>query len=150
MQLIDIKSMTAEELQSFVTDCGLPKFRAAQIGGWLQKGVTEFGQMKNISGELRQFLESRYYISVATIEKKLVSRYDKTVKYLFSLNDGECVEAVIMHYKHGVHVHFHTGRLQNGLHLLRNGQKRFFTRPCPVRDACADRSRAARLKAARS
>ena len=100
--MTDIKSMTPDELRTQLTGAGFPKFRAEQVGGWLQKGVTEFGQMKNISGELRQFLESRYYISVATIEKKLVSRYDKTVKYLFSLNDGECVEAVIMHYKHGV------------------------------------------------
>ena len=100
--MTDIKSLTPDELRTQLTGAGFPKFRAEQVGGWLQKGVTEFGQMKNISGELRQFLESRYYISVATIEKKLVSRYDKTVKYLFSLNDGECVEAVIMHYKHGV------------------------------------------------
>ncbi|MEE0674899.1 MAG: 23S rRNA (adenine(2503)-C(2))-methyltransferase RlmN, partial [Ruminococcus sp.] len=41
------------------------------------------------------------YISVATIEKKLESRYDKTVKYLFAFNDGEKVEAVVMSYRHG-------------------------------------------------
>lgn len=100
--MIDIKSLKPDELQTQLTEAGFQKFRANQVSGWLQKGVTGFSQMKNISGELRQFLESRYYISVATIEKKFVSRYDKTVKYLFSLNDGECVEAVIMHYKHGV------------------------------------------------
>ena len=41
------------------------------------------------------------YISVANIEKKLVSRYDKTVKYLFCLNDGEYIESVVMTYRHG-------------------------------------------------
>ena len=104
MQLIDIKSMTAEELQSFVTDCGLPKFRAAQIGGWLQKGVSDFDEMRNLPVEIRERLKTSCYISVANIEKKLVSRYDKTVKYLFSFNDGECVESVLMRYHHGVSV----------------------------------------------
>ncbi len=49
----------------------------------------------------RTFLKRSCYISVANIEKKLISRYDKTVKYLFSFNDGECVESVVMSYKHG-------------------------------------------------
>ena len=99
--MTDIKSLTPDELRTQLTGAGFPKFRAEQVGGWLQKGVTEFGQMKNISGELRQFLESRYYISVATIEKKLVSAYDNTVKYLFRLHDGAHIESVVMHYKYG-------------------------------------------------
>ena len=57
--------------------------------------------MRNIPADLRNFLKTSCYISVATIEKKQVSRYDKTVKYLFSFADGECVEAVLMNYKHG-------------------------------------------------
>ena len=57
--------------------------------------------MRNIPADLKAFLKSSSYISVANIEKKLVSRYDKTVKYLFSFNDGECVESVVMSYKHG-------------------------------------------------
>jgi 23S rRNA (adenine2503-C2)-methyltransferase len=35
------------------------------------------------------------------VEKKLVSQIDGTVKYLFALHDGECVESVLMRYKHG-------------------------------------------------
>ena len=79
--------MTLDELTEFVTENGFPKFRAKQIYDWLYKNVTDFDNMS--------------YISVANIEKKLVSRYDKTVKYLFSFNDGECVESVVMSYKHG-------------------------------------------------
>ena len=102
--MIDIKSMTRDELQSFITEQGFPRFRADQIGGWLNKGVTEFDEMRNIPAELRKKLKSICYISVAIIEKKQVSRYDKTVKYLFSFNDGECVEAVLMDYHHGMSI----------------------------------------------
>ena len=97
--LVDIKSLNDEELENFVTDGGFPKFRAKQIRLWLSKNVVSFDEMRNISTDLRDFLKTSSYISVANIEKKLVSRYDKTVKYLFSFNDGECVEAVVMSYK---------------------------------------------------
>ena len=99
--LTDIKSMTLSEIESFVTSNNYPKFRAKQIKQWLTKGVSSFDEMKNIPNDLKQFLKTSCYISVANIEKKLVSRYDNTVKYLFSFNDGECVESVVMSYKHG-------------------------------------------------
>ena len=86
--------MTLDELTEFVTENGFPKFRAKQIYDWLYKNVTDFDNMRNIPADLKAFLKSSSYISVANIEKKLVSRYDKTVKYLFSFNDGECVESV--------------------------------------------------------
>lgn len=99
--LTDIKSMTLSELENYITENKFPKFRAKQIHGWLNKNITSFDEMKNIPSDLRVFLKTSCYISVANIEKKLVSRYDKTVKYLFAFNDGECVEAVVMSYKHG-------------------------------------------------
>ena len=98
---IDIKSMSLNELTEFVVQNGFPKYRANQIYGWLVKNVLYFDEMKNISSDLKDFLKTSCYISVANIEKKLVSRYDKTVKYLFSFSDGECVEAVVMSYNHG-------------------------------------------------
>ncbi len=99
--LVDIKSMNIDELTDFVTGNGFPKFRAKQIYGWLNKNVSSFDEMKNIPSDVRDFLQTSCYISVANIEKKLISRYDNTVKYLFVLNDGECVESVVMSYRHG-------------------------------------------------
>ena len=99
--MTDIKSLYFDELEKFITDNGYPRFRAKQISGWLQKGVGSFSEMRNLPENLIKFLSSSSYISVANIEKKLVSRYDKTVKYLFCLNDGEYVESVVMNYHHG-------------------------------------------------
>lgn len=99
--LVDIKSMTLSELTDFLVDNGFEKYRAKQVYDWLNKNVTSFDEMSNINAKLREFLKISCYISVAIIEKKLVSRYDKTVKYLFAFNDGECVESVVMNYKHG-------------------------------------------------
>lgn len=99
--MTDIKSLNLLELQEFVTKNNMPKFRAKQILSWLNHGVTNFDQMNNIPKELREKLKTICYISVANIEKKLVSRYDNTVKYLFKLYDGEYVESVVMSYHHG-------------------------------------------------
>ncbi len=99
--LVDLKSMTTAEICEFAVANNYPKFRGKQISEWLSKGVESFDEMKNLPSDLRQFLQTSCYISVANIAKKLVSRYDKTVKYLFSFYDSECVESVIMKYKHG-------------------------------------------------
>lgn len=99
--MIDIKSMYCNELEKYITDNDFPKYRAKQIFAWLNKGVESFEEMKNLPKNLIEFLSRSSYISVANIEKKLVSRYDKTVKYLFRLNDGEFVETVVMNYRHG-------------------------------------------------
>lgn len=88
MSLIDIKSLDLNELTDFVTENGFEKFRAKQIYQWLNKNVTSFDEMLNIPLKIKDFLKRSCYISVANIEKKLISRYDKTVKYLFSFNDG--------------------------------------------------------------
>ncbi len=98
----DIKSMSYAELESEMLELGEPKFRAKQIYSWLQKNQVEsFDEMTNISKILREKLRDNYEIYTCTIEKKLVSVYDETVKYLFKLHDGEYIESVVMKYKYG-------------------------------------------------
>ncbi len=102
MSLTDIKSFSREELTEYICGLGFPRFRADQIYSWLHlKGVSAFSEMTNLPKTMIEKLSSICYISVANIEKKLVSRYDNTIKYLFSFDDGECVEAVVMDYHHG-------------------------------------------------
>ncbi len=102
MSLTDIKSLNISELTELITQRGHQRFRADQIYSWLhQKHVDTFEEMTNIPKKLLSDLASICYISVANIEKKLVSSYDNTIKYLFSFPDGEYVEAVVMDYRHG-------------------------------------------------
>ena len=100
----DLKSLNFDELTALITENGFPKFRARQVADWLRKGAVSADEMRNIPSDLKNFIQNYCYISVATIEKKFVSRYDKTVKYLFAFADGECVESVVMHYRHGTSV----------------------------------------------
>lgn len=99
--LTDIKSMYEDELKEEFSKLGEPSYRAAQVYKWLHTGVKSFDEMTNIPRVLRQKLVENYYISSATIEKKLISAYDDTKKYLFSFADGETVESVLMSYHHG-------------------------------------------------
>ncbi len=98
----DIKSLTVDELKTELTSLGEKPFKATQIYSWLHKhNVNSFEEMTNISKDLRSELEKNYDIYTCAIEKKLVSVYDNTVKYLFRLNDGELIESVVMKYKYG-------------------------------------------------
>ena len=99
--MTDLKSLKTEEIQEFVVKHNFPKYRAEQIFRWINSGVSSFDEMNNIPKDLRSKLSEYYYISVVNIEKKQVSSYDNTVKYLFKFGDGECVESVVMSYHHG-------------------------------------------------
>ncbi|MBO4854573.1 MAG: 23S rRNA (adenine(2503)-C(2))-methyltransferase RlmN [Oscillospiraceae bacterium] len=99
--MIDLKSMLPEELASFFETLGEPAFRAKQVFTWLQKGVTSFDDMHNLPAALRRKLAERSYITAPQVARKQVSRLDGTVKYLWELRDGNCIETVLMRYHHG-------------------------------------------------
>ncbi len=101
MEKKDIRSMTREELIEDFVQFNEPKFRAEQVFKWISSGIEDFSQMTNISLELRQRLSEHYFIPTVTIVKKLTSKLDKTVKYLYKLYDGNYIESVLMEYKHG-------------------------------------------------
>lgn len=101
-QKTDIKSLSFMELEAFLTAQGQPAFRAKQIFDWLHaKQVVSFEQMTNLPKTLAAKLAEEAVITAHTVEKKLVSKIDGTVKYLFRLPDGEFCESVVMEYKHG-------------------------------------------------
>jgi 23S rRNA (adenine2503-C2)-methyltransferase len=98
---IDLKSMDLQEMESYFAQLGLPKFRAKQVFVWLHKGVTSFQDMTNLSKPLRSQLEEQCYITAPQVERKQVSQLDGTIKYLWKLRDGNCIETVLMRYQHG-------------------------------------------------
>ena len=102
--MIEIKSLTIDELKSALKEMGEKPFRAGQIFKWLHEGVESFEEMSNLSKDLRARLAENFLLTVPEVARKQVSRVDGTVKYLWRLRDGNCVESVLMHYEHGVSV----------------------------------------------
>lgn len=92
--------MTPQELEAFLTAAGQPRFRAKQVFAWLHRG-TPFSGMTNLPASLREYLEAHCEWRVPEIVCKQVSALDGTEKYLFRLIDGNCIESVLMRYKHG-------------------------------------------------
>ena len=99
--MTDIKSMTLEEITQACRDMGEPAFRGKQIFAWIHKGVTSFDGMSNLSKALREKLAAQFYITAPTVARKQMSKLDGTIKYLWELSDGNCIETVLMQYKHG-------------------------------------------------
>ncbi|MBM6869567.1 23S rRNA (adenine(2503)-C(2))-methyltransferase RlmN [Pseudoflavonifractor phocaeensis] len=99
--MTDIKSMNMPELTAFLKEMGQPAFRAKQIFSWMHRGVRSFDEMTNLSKDLRRTLNETCLLTVPTVERKQVSALDGTVKYLWKLSDGNCIETVLMRYKHG-------------------------------------------------
>ncbi len=97
---IDILSLSLGELTEEIIKIGEPKFRAKQIFEWISKGAWD-DEMKNIPKSLRQKLNEHFFFTLPVVERKLVSKIDGTVKYLFKLYDGELIESVFMRYQHG-------------------------------------------------
>ena len=99
--MVDIKSMTLEELTAWFKKQGEPAFRAKQVFQWLYRGVTSFEEMSNLSKNLRQKLSENCFITAPKVARKQESALDGTIKYLWELGDGNCIETVLMRYKHG-------------------------------------------------
>lgn len=97
----DLKSMTLAEMQDAFAAIGEPKFRAKQVFTWLHRGAVSFDAMTNLSKPLREKLDGLYYITAPSVARKQVSKLDGTIKYLWKLRDGNCVESVVMQYHHG-------------------------------------------------
>ena len=101
MQKTCISSYTLEQLAEQLKAMGQPAFRAKQIFHWLhQKLVTEFSAMTDQPKALLAKLEEEYYIAAPIIQRRQQSK-DGTVKYLFRLADGNCIETVVMRYNYG-------------------------------------------------
>lgn len=99
--MTDIKSMTEGELTSFFKGMGQPAFRARQVFTWLHRSVRSFDEMTDLSKPLRAQLAETCCITAPTVARKQVSKLDGTIKYLWELADGNCIETVLMQYHHG-------------------------------------------------
>ena len=96
-----LKSMTQEEIGAALKALGQPAFRAKQVFSWLHKGVRSYEEMTNLPKALRQTLETEYPLHIPRVVRKQESQKDGTIKYLWELSDGNCVETVLMRYHYG-------------------------------------------------
>ena len=80
----DLRSLTYEQLCEEVKAMGQPSFRAKQIYSWLhEKRAEDYSEMSNLPAALREKLSSEYALAKVSIERRMVSKIDGTVKYLF-------------------------------------------------------------------
>ena len=98
---MNLKSMTLPELSALLKEMGQPAFRAKQLYGWLHRGVRSYEEMTNLPGALRAALAEKFPIHAPTVLRRQESQKDGTIKYLWQLSDGNCVETVLMRYHYG-------------------------------------------------
>ena len=101
MEKIEIKTLTMDEIAAPLRKLGEPAFRAKQVYSWLHKGVRSYEEMTNLPKSLRETLERDYPILAPQVVRKQESQRDGTIKYLWELSDGNCVETVFMRYHYG-------------------------------------------------
>jgi len=93
--------MTVEELAAALREMGEGAFRAKQVFAWLHRGARSFEEMTDLSKDLRARLGERFTLYAPRPVRKQVSSADGTTKYLWELADGNCIETVLMRYRHG-------------------------------------------------
>ena len=99
--MIDLKSLNLQEMTDVLKSMGQPAFRGKQVFTWLHKGARSFDEMTNLPKALRDRLAAECILIVPKVARKQVSRQDGTMKYLWELSDGNCIESVLMRYHHG-------------------------------------------------
>ena len=99
--MTELTGMTCEELTAWTKEAGYPAFRGRQIFRWIHQGA-DFEEMTNLSRELREELAGKAVAQPVKIRLKRKSPADGTVKFLYELKDGNCIEGVLMRYKYGI------------------------------------------------
>ena len=98
---MNLKNLTQQEIAGILKELGQPAFRAKQVYTWLHKGVRSYDEMTNLPKALRDQLSDNYPIHAPKVVRKQESKKDGTIKYLWQLSDGNCVETVLMRYNYG-------------------------------------------------
>ena len=97
---MSIYDLTKEKLEEYFINHGEKKFHADQLFSWLyEKKITSFDEVSNIKKEFLEIIKKDFSIEKLKILKK---ETDVDVnKYLFLLDDGECIETVLMKHDYG-------------------------------------------------
>ena len=102
VQKVNLLGLSRAQLEKFFEDMGEKKFRAGQVMKWVhQFFVTDFAEMSNISGKLREKLEKIAEIKAPEVVHKNYSK-DGTRKWVFRVGEGagSLVETVLIPAEH--------------------------------------------------
>ena len=96
----NIYGLSYEDLEKVFLDIGSKKFHAEQLFRWLyEKRVESYEEVTNIKKEVLDYLKKEYIINRLSIVD--VQEDIDVSKYLFELDDGEHIEAVLMRHDYG-------------------------------------------------
>ena len=98
VEKVNLLGMSRPQMEQFFEQMGEKKFRAGQVMKWIhQFFVTDFAEMTNISGKLREKLEKIAEIKAPEVVHRNYSK-DGTRKWVFRVGDGEgsLVETVLI------------------------------------------------------
>ena len=98
---MNLRSLTLAELADLLKTMGQPAFRAKQVYTWLHRGIRGYDEMTDLPKTLRAALAEEYPLYTPQAVRRQESARDGTVKYLWRLSDGNCVETVLMRYHYG-------------------------------------------------
>jgi 23S rRNA (adenine2503-C2)-methyltransferase len=88
--------LTREELTEALATIGEKPFRAKQLWHWLyHQGAKDFADMTTLSKSMREKLPEHFYVGRPEVVQHLTS-VDGSQKWLFRLEDGNEVEAVLI------------------------------------------------------
>ena len=100
----DLYSYSFSSLKEEMLSIGEKEYRAKQLYSWIyKKGGKDCSLFSDISKNFISYLQDNYYLS--SLKAEVVQKSsDGTIKCLFSLEDNQKVEAVLMHYVYGYSV----------------------------------------------
>lgn len=102
MEKINLRDLTLDETKKLIEEFGEKSYRGEQIFSFINKEkVEDIDDITVLSKKLRMDLKEKLKISEIKVYKRFDSKIDDTKKYLFLLEDGNIIEGVAMHYKHG-------------------------------------------------
>jgi 23S rRNA (adenine2503-C2)-methyltransferase len=97
--MINLYTLSMDELRGLLANWGEKPFRAKQIWEWLyDKRVADFDAMTNLSKDLREKLKTETVLGALELATEQISKKDDTTKRLYRLQDGQLIESVLMPY----------------------------------------------------